>query len=193
MDRVIPQKTHLLSLFCLALGAAPLATAECASGVPVEVKGKIVNNLQASGPFSTLGVVHLKLKDIGRMKCGIVGVPAESVIPPEVGGMGFTHTISCDDNLEVELPAATLLAHSQLTLDTQGHIFNPAYCNGLDASNGVSGSFIETSHPQSVMGYSTGRGLFTGVTEGDITIEGTINCLGTIDMDFRGELCLVAL
>jgi len=161
----------------------------CSEGsVPVPVKGKITNNGQAPGAgFSTLGVVAMKVGKkphvLGKMKCGIIGVSAATTEEP----FAFTHTLSCDDSQPVDLSyfgLDTQVAHSQLTLDTHGDLFIESSCAPLP---GVQASFIEYSSPSAA---NTGRGLFTGVTEGDITIEGTINCLGSIDMDFDGYVCL---
>ena len=191
MNRTNIKNTALMPLVCLTLAAGPVAAVDCTTGVNVPVKGKILNNLQPPGAISTLGSMELKLKDIGKMTCGLLGQPAVSNIPPQVGGVAFTHTISCDDKVAVNHPLfGELTAHSQLTFDTQGQVFDIQFCNGVDATAGISASFIEVSTPQSVMGGSTGRGLFTGVTEGEITIEGNINCVGSIDMKFSGEICL---
>jgi hypothetical protein len=192
MDRTKIKNTSLMPLVCLTLAAGPVAAVECTTGVNVPVKGKITNNLQPGGAISTVGTLDIKLKDIGKMRCGLVGQPAPSGTPPADGGIGFTHTISCDDEVLVNHPYfGDLVAHSQLTLDTQGQLSNIQYCNYMDASGGVSASFVEESTPQVFMGGSTGRGLFTGVTEGKITIEGTINCVGSVDMKFHGEICLL--
>jgi hypothetical protein len=129
---------------------------------------------------------------LGKMKCGIIGVSAE---PPtdsnpydEFIPVAFTHTLSCDDSVDIYLgPELVQVAHSQLTLDTEGEITVAGFCNGVDPSGGIFGSFVEYSSPSAA---NTGRGLFTGVTEGDIIIEGTINCLGSIDMGFDGYVCL---
>jgi hypothetical protein len=51
-------------------------------------------------------------------------------------------------------------------------------------------SFHEDSTPLSIPGVgSTGRGVFTGVTEGYISIDGTASCFGSIDMKFSGYFC----
>ncbi len=174
----------------LSTAIATTASANCTSGSPVPIRGKIYNNLQPSGAFNTLGVVHLILAANNKMNCGFVGEPASPSIPPQFGGIAFTHTVSCDDIVDVFIPPfGNLMAHSQLTLDTDGTV-SVQFCNGVDATNGVFGSFEETSTPKTIMGNSTGRGLFTGVTEGEITIKGTLNCIGSVDMKFSGYLCL---
>lgn len=174
----------------LLIGSAAYAEDQCSSGFPAPVSGNISNNGQAGGGFSTLGVVALKVGEkpnvLAKMKCGIVGVEA----PAEAGTIAFTHTLSCDDKLEVDLGFGPQTVHSQLTLNTQGSLA-AQFCNGQDPSQGIFGPFTERSVPATYYGQSTGRGMFTGVTEGEIFIEGDINCLGTIDMTFKGYVCLV--
>ena len=181
---------RLLSAGAIVMCTAMPAFADCTNGILVNVRGKIVNNLQAGGAFSTLGVVHLIMDNIGKMKCGIVGESAAPQVPANQGGVGFVHTISCDDNVMLNVPGSgQMIAHSQLTLDTQG-VIAPQFCNGVDTSNGIFGTFSETSVPKTVMGNSTGRGVFTSVTEGQINIQGSVNCAGSVDMHFRGYVCL---
>ena len=169
----------------------PVSYAEfCPEGsFPVPVMGKITNNGQAPGAgFTTLGVVDLQLgkrpRKLARMKCGIIGVDAATAEEP----FAFTHTLSCDDRVPVDLSyygLGTQITHSQLTLDTHGDIFPEGSCAPLP---GNQLSFIEHSTPSA---NDTGRGLFTGVTEGELTIEGTVNCLGSIDMKFDGYICMI--
>lgn len=175
-------KKALLSLAVAALcGSGQLLAQDC-DGNRVSVKGKIFNNGQIPGSlFSTLGVVALNGGDpIGKMKCGIVGIPG-AVTDPNFP-LVFTHTISCDDagSLFPGGPAT----HSQLTFDTKGTFTQyPEYCPG---GGGISAPFIEYSAPK----VGSGRGVFTNTLGGLLTIEGTINCAGTIDMKFSGEVCL---
>ena len=173
----------------LLLGSAVYADDLCTTGYAVPVKGTIINNGQAPGSsFSTLGVVKLKLGKrpnvLARMKCGIIGVDAATEEEP----FAFTHTLSCNDNVPVDLSyygLGTQIAHSQLTLDTHGDIFVEGSCAPLP---GNELSFIEYSTPSAD---DTGRGLFTGITEGELVIEGTVNCLGSIDMAFQGYVCMI--
>lgn len=192
---IIKKMTHVVVGSSLLLGATVYADVVCIDGAtPIPVSGKITNNGQPNsgeaGTVSTLGVVAMKMGQkpgpVNRMKCGIIGVnidpitdsnPYDFNIP-----VGFTHTLSCDDNIEIY----GMVAHSQLTLDTVGEIAVAGFCNGTDPSAGIFGSFVEHSSPTLD---NTGRGIFTGVTEGEITIEGDINCLGSIDMSFAGEIC----
>lgn len=178
-----------LATSSLLISTTVYAAGECATGVPVPVSGKITNNGQAPGAgFTTLGVVALQLGERPRkpasMKCGIIGVDAATAEEP----FAFTHTLSCDDSVPVDLSyygLGTQMAHSQLTLDTYGDIFPEGSCFPLP---GNQLSFIEHSTPSAD---NTGRGLFTGVTEGELTIEGTVNCLGSIDMKFDGYVCII--
>jgi len=172
----------------LLFGAAAYTQAQCTTGYAVPVRGTIINNGQ--GPdagFSTLGVVKLKVGKrpnvLARMKCGIIGVSAATEAEP----FAFTHTLSCNDDNAVYLGPDLGLqnAHSQLTLDTFGDLTVEGSCAPI--SNGIYGSFVEYSTPSAD---NTGRGLFTGVTEGELIIEGDINCLGSIDMTFKGYICL---
>ena len=192
MDCLKLKNIALLPLACISLATGLANASECSTGTSFPVKGKIVNNLQPPGAISTLGSMKIKVGTMAKMNCGLLGQPAASTTPPLEGGIAFTHTISCDDEVPVNHPLfGEITSHSQLTLDTQGQLFDIIPCNGMDGSAGVSASFIEVSRPQSFMGGSSGRGLFTGVTEGEITIEGTINCAGAVDMKFEGQICLI--
>ena len=175
----------------LFLGAAAYANDElCTTGHPVPVRGSIINNAQniPGLDISTLGIARVKLGKrpnvLARMKCGIIGVSAATAEEP----FAFTHTLSCNDDNTVYLGPDLGLAnaHSQLTLDTHGDLTIEGSCAPVSA--GVYGSFVEYSTPSAD---NTGRGLFTGVTEGQLVIEGDINCLGSIDMKFKGYLCLI--
>jgi len=186
---IIKKMAHAVVGSSLLLGAAVYADLCTPGSVPVPVSGKITNNGQVPGAgFSTLGAVALQLGEkpgkVSRMKCGIIGVDAATAEEP----FAFTHTLSCDDNVPVDLSyygLGTQVAHSQLTLDTHGDISFEGSCAPLPGSQL---SFIEYSTPSAD---NTGRGLFTGVTEGELTIEGTVNCLGSIDMKFDGYVCMV--
>jgi len=192
---IIKKMAHAVVGSSLLLGAAAYADVVCTDGAEsIPVSGKITNNGQPNtgeaGTVSTLGVVAMKMGKkpgpVSRMKCGIIGVnidpitdtnPYDQFIP-----VGFTHTLSCDDSVEI----FGMAAHSQLTLDTEGEITFGGFCNGTDPSAGIFGSFVEYSSPTAD---NTGRGIFTGITEGEIRIEGDLNCLGSIDMIFTGDIC----
>ncbi|MBV1928046.1 MAG: hypothetical protein KUG81_00825 [Gammaproteobacteria bacterium] len=187
---IIKNIAHALLGSAFLLGASAHAQ-QCASGsVPIAVKGTIINNGQSAEEvgFSTLGVVKLKLGKrpnvLARMKCGIIGVSAATETEP----FAFTHTISCNDDNPVYLGPdfGFQNTHSQLTLDTHGDLTIAGSCAPI--SNGIYGSFVEYSTPSAD---NTGRGLFTDVTEGELVIKGDINCLGSIDMTFKGHICLI--
>lgn len=191
MNKQMIRASLKTSTLCLALCAAgPLMAQEpkgCTGDeLAVEVNGKILNNGQAmDSAFSTLGVVALKGDyPVGKMRCGIVGMPATPTNPNLP--LAFTHSISCDDAIELPIPGNPVV-HSQLAFNTQGYFHEDfAYCNGVDASAGISSSFTEFSELRA----GEGRGVFATATGGLLTIQGTISCFGTIDMKFSGEVCL---
>jgi hypothetical protein len=183
------------SLACLALESSPLLAQSCTDGQdPVLVSGKINNNIQDPRfGFTTLGVVVMKVGG-GKMKCGIIGQePMYPASGNSEGGnddaLSFIHTISCDDSV-VPAPDGVSYIHSQLTLATTGTTFNEQPCNIPGAPLPESFSFHEDSIPLSFPGVgSSGRGVFAGVTEGYISIDGTASCFGSIDMKFEGYVC----
>jgi hypothetical protein len=188
----ILEKTAVATLAAATLcGSGQLsAQAEDCDGVLTQVNGKIFNNAQApGGALSTLGVVSLNGDSpIGKMKCGIVGV-SRSADEHDLDEYGqplpllFNHTISCDD--KGTLFHGGPATHSQLTFHTKGTFTDyPQVCP--PEFGGISAPFIEYSAPIT----GSGRGIFTGTTKGLLTIKGTINCAGTIDMSFEGEICL---
>ena len=140
------------------------------------VRGKIFNN--AVQPGTTLGTVRLKLGE-KRMKCGILGQGAVG----NDGSINFVHTLVCNDKVIFPLTGDTI--HSQVTLNTTGFANVQACPEGFPPGSTV-GTFQETSVP--IPG--TGRGVFSDVERGEIQINGTINCLFTIDMSFSGAVCL---
>lgn len=147
------------------------------------VKGEILNN--AVMPGTTLGTVHLRLGDKQnglKMKCGLLGQDQSGIGDP---GITFLHTFVCDDEVPV---TAKDSIHSQLTVYTTGEGYFMTCPSPPFPPGGVSGSFEEMSTP--VPG--TGRGLFQDLEadEGLLVINGTINCLFAIDMEFEGWVCL---
>lgn len=181
-------RTALASVATVALfGSTHLMAEDCSP-----VKGKIFNSSHTPalgstelppygyvGGASTLGVVALNGgRDLGKMKCALVGVwagPGEGLEFPEVGILpNFTHTISCDD----AVPSPVGEVHSQLTFDTTGSF------TGYDEQ--VTFSFLEYSEVRA----GTGKGAFANTTGGLLEIDGTINvATGSIDMGFTGEFC----
>ncbi len=163
-------KYFLMGTTLLAIGAMANQTLAqvCAVGTQqVALKGKIFNNVTAGG--RTLGVVSLVLGDNNKssikIKCGIVGDPLLS--DPNFA-LKFTHTIVCED-------------HSQLSFATQGNITN-AFPTGLL-------SFEEFSTPILTLPKT---GLFANITTGTaLTVIGTLNTLGEVDMTFEGNACFL--
>jgi hypothetical protein len=192
MIKIALKTAALVPLAYLGFGTAISYADDCTSGYPVQVSGKISNNGQAGGAFPTLGVVAMKVEGIGKMRCGIVSedVPTDEGNPLPPGVLAFTHTISCDD--EVNVPGTSEIVHSQLTLSTVGSISNVGVCPPNYSLEGpFSFDFQEHSEPKNTAwGMSSGRGIFTGVTEGGIDIVGDASCFGTIDMKFDGHVCM---
>lgn len=175
-------RCNVLSGLVLLLGMTPALaqSVNCAADeVLVPVKGKIFNN--ALQPGTTLGTVHMTLGHRQKMKCGLLG---QGGAGPD-GSVNFIHTIVCDD--EIPHPFTGEIMHSQLTLNTSG-LGNFQACPQDYPPGAASGSFQETSTPVAGMG----RGIFTGVERGELQIEGEVNCLFTIDMKFKGGVCLKA-
>ena len=150
----------------------------------INVRGNIVNSFQvpALGGYnvpglgvSTLGVVSLNAGPLGKMKCALAGVvtATDGANPPNP--TEFDHTISCDDEVEIEGG----IVHSQLTFDTT--------IESLEYVDGCTMLFTETSVPQD----GKGLGVFYGVNDDEgLNVEGTINgCTGSIDMKFTGKVC----
>lgn len=155
----------LAAACCFMLSGA--ASAEC-----LPAKGKITNNGQMDG--STLGVVALGL-GANKYKCGIHGVPQNTPYP------SFYHTVVCDDK------AGAGQAQAQITFNTvvvsQSDV---VACEPGSPGGPYSFSFDEVSTPIP----ATGRGAFSGVTAGSISIQGHYNCQGGITMGFAGQLCM---
>ena len=125
------------------------------------VKGKIFNNLMDGG--MTQGVVALNIGD-EKVKCAIVGIP----LPPDATfSMRFIHTVVCED-------------HSEISFVTGG---NPTGVLQVCSPEFTAFSFLEVSTPDPTR---PTKGLFKGVTEGRLTIKGTVNCQLEIDMTFQG-------
>jgi len=173
----------LFTATVLALGSLSQAGAqECPEGTSAtSLKGKIYNNGVAAN--ETLGVAHLTLGQREKMKCAVHGVGG--VTP--AGEIDFFHTIVCDDSVEVLNPyiGQVETVHSQLTLHTTGTADFELCIPGVPAA-GTHGTFDETS----VAVPGTGRGIFQGVTVGALEVQGTTNCLFSIDMAFAGSACL---
>lgn len=172
-------------LASVAIGAL-FGSTQLMAEVCIPVKGKILNSShnpalggvyvedlgKTIGGVSTIGVVALNGGNpIGKLKCALVGVATGE----GAGGLpDFTHTISCDDNVDDD----SGIVHSQLTFLTTGYI------TGSDGADTI--FFTEESTPVS----GSGKGVFDGTTGGVLTIEGTINVVTkSIDMKFTGELC----
>lgn len=166
----------------LGLAGSAIAQETC-----VPVAGKIVNNFAAADGSATLGVVALEYgpkKKVVKLKCALSGVSAGAPLPGEIN---FIHSISCDD--EIPVPAGdgsgTVPVHSSIVLYTTGTTGYPEKPTQLF-------TFSEVSVPYPG---APARGLFYGVTGGQLQVEGAVykspvaSVPGSIDMKFKGEVC----
>jgi hypothetical protein len=173
----------------VAVLAASLLVGVAHSGASVAqcvpVQGKITNNFIAGG--GTLGVVAMVYGPQSRsikLKCAMVGVAQQVATPSDVH---FIHSISCDD--AIPLPAydgaGVVPVHSSIVLNSTGIMLPPQ--NDLQLF-----TFRETSVP--IVGVGA-RGLFFGVTGGQLLVEGAVykspveGVPGSIEMKFAGEAC----
>jgi len=203
MKKNTVKTTIFAALGCLALESSPLLAGDCSENtISIGVEGKIFNNAQIGG--STLGSLSLKTDTFGKMKCGIIGVPAGAA-PAEAGtipeGIAFTHTISCDDNFE---PYPGIILHSGMTLNTTGTTEEGPYCTfdsrpPSDSNPLLPGAIVAQSfsfQEKSIPMPGSGRGVFGGppgtspAAGGEIIVTGTFSCYGTIDMKFEGRVCM---
>jgi hypothetical protein len=178
----LPKVVIAAGLF-MATAVQPLAAQgiTCAEGETLTpVSGKIFNNAVQAG--TTLGTVHFTLgpaRTGKKMKCGLLGLGGSGD-----ASLNFVHTLVCDD--QVVFPTGDIV-HSQLTLTTTGTISAQPCLSPPFPPGSITGAFTETSVPNPQI---PGRGVFAGVERGVIQIQGTINCLFTIDMEFSGAVCL---
>jgi hypothetical protein len=188
------------ALASVALGALFGSTQLMANCDSVSVMGKILNSSHDPalgsiydpidnkyiGGVGTVGVVALNGGNkFGKLKCALVGVEGDSGEPPLSPQLpvlpDFTHTISCDDSVDVFNDQIFLgIEHSQLTFDTSGYFTGgDGFCTLF---------FTEHSVPR---GDGSGKGIFAGTTGGSLTIEGTLNyCTNSVDMKFTGDICV---
>jgi hypothetical protein len=152
----------------------------------VPVQGKIVNNFGLSSA-STIGVVSMVYgpKTGGvKLKCALNGTQTPGPTPADIL---FTHSISCDDAMS--MPAADgsgdVPVHSSIVMSTIGNFLPPQSPTEVVR-------FREVSVP---IAAAPKRGLFAGVTGGQIVVEGAVYKptaglpAGSIDMTFEGEVC----
>jgi hypothetical protein len=141
----------------------------------IPIRGKATNN--ALFTSHTLGIAHLQFGNLAAtlktlklpkvLGCAIMG----TTVSTDSTQFNFQHTLVCHD-------------HSELWLNTSGNMDDIQNCPG---GQGVSFSFVEISTP--VLAFPN-KGLFVGITGGEIKTEGTSNCMAEIDMDFKGYVCL---
>jgi len=189
MNKEIPTRMNSLirctavvaatAVFAVTPGAASAEERPCeAPGRLVPIAGKIVTN--SLGPADTLGTLQGILAGSKKLKCGIHG---KAFLNPDGSFGGFTHSLVCDDDALAENAADTI--HSQVvSLSRFDGLpnFNSCGIPGMDLQYGT---FREVSDPQA------GRGIFSPTGGGRLSIDGTVNCAGAVDMSFTGQVCLV--
>jgi hypothetical protein len=182
--RSLPSAAALFASLLVAVHA-PGQASQCSAGSPVPISGKIKNNFATADGTQTLGVVAMVYgpkSNAQKLKCALHGVA--------VGGsadINFLHSISCDDTIDTPILGAgpTVPVHSSIVLLTTGYVYPPQTPTQVF-------TFQETSVPWAG---APGRGLFAGVTEGQVDVTGAVYAApdgaspGSIDMKFSGYLC----
>ena len=152
------------------------------------VEGEINNNaIGFDDPVfpNTSGIAYLKVataKDGAfKLTCALSGNPT-GIYPPH--GPNFDHRIVCDDYEQSELSFDTSFIGSE-PLDPK---LETKLCRGV-----VQSYFQESAIPDSI---EPSKGLFQGVSEGEIFVDGCVN-VGSdpipdihINMKLDGYLCL---
>ena len=170
-----------IALGSLLFAAAPVQAGDepaCPADTRVAfVYGTVTNNAfvkpgTATPPvLETVGVARVVVQGKGVLRCGLHGVSSSPGT--------FIDTLVCDDTVTV--PNSTDTVHSQLITHTRFTVPPTQLC----ASGGMQGTFKEISDP------FFGRGAFSSSGGGRLYVQGTMNCAGSIDMSFYGNVCLV--
>lgn len=159
-----------------AAGSPASAQEQSCQGRLAPISGKIMTN--ALGPGDTLGTLSGTVDGKLKLKCGIQG---KAFFNPDGSFGGFTHTLVCDDSISV----FGQTVHSQVvSISRYDGAPNFASC-GIPGMDLQYGTFREISEPQS------GRGIFSPTGGGRLEVEGTVNCVGAVDMKVSGEVCVV--
>lgn len=166
--------TAAATVLALAAGAASAEELACA-GRLAPISGKIATN--AIGPGDTLGTLSGTVDGKLKLKCGIQG---KAFFNPDGTFGGFTHTLVCDDSIS----AFGQTLHSQVVAISRYDGMPDLNSCGIPGMDLQYGSFREITEPQS------GRGIFSPTGGGRLYVEGTVNCVGAVDMKVSGEVCL---
>ena len=161
------------------------ADPDCSTGSLAYLEGEINNNAVTFPGLLpvTLGVANLKLvtkKKKYKLTCALSGIPNESMDLDH----NFDHRIVCNDSEQSELSLnTTFIGNNVLDLKLERKL-----CRGT-----VQSYFQEESFPDAS---EASKGLFRGVYEGKIFVEGCVN-LGSdpapdiqINMVVDGYVCL---
>jgi hypothetical protein len=146
-------------------------------GVLTRVSGSFTNN--AISPGETLGSGSVVLADYQTMTCGLKGT---AFLSPDGALGGFVHTIVCDDEAPSESGETV---HSQVVSVSRLDGAPDFQSCGIPGVDATFGSFREISEPQS------GRGIFSPTGGGRTSVRGTINCAGSVELTFRGDVCVI--
>ena len=189
MTKFLTVAATLCFAFTGSIGQA--AQPKCTTGTLAYVDGEINNNAVAfAGPLPvTLGVAELRIATKGRgrtrkLTCALSGIPNADVGRDDQLDHQFDHRIVCDDfeQSEISLNSRFIgVAPLKPKLETK-------LCRG-----DVQSSFQEISTPDS--GEAT-KGVFRGVYEAEIFIQGCINAAPDYPQDMQinmavdGYVCL---
>ena len=162
------------------------ADPDCSTGSLAYLEGEINNNaISFPGPLPiTLGVADLKLvteNNTFNLTCALSGIPNEDTTLPH----DFDHRIVCHDSDQSELSFDTTFIGAD-PLDPK---LERKLCRGT-----VLSYFQEQSFPDAS---EASKGLFLGVEEGEIFVEGCVNSGSDptpdiqINMAVDGYVCLI--
>ncbi|MCC4114417.1 hypothetical protein LLG90_03525 [Aromatoleum toluclasticum] len=163
-----------VAALALVSGAASADVRVC-EGRLAPISGKITTN--AIGPGETLGVLAGTVDEQLKLKCGIQG---KAFFNPDGTFGGFTHTLVCGDAISV----FGQTVHSQVVAISRYDGMPDFTSCGIPGMDLQYGSFREITEPQS------GRGIFSPTGGGRLEVDGTVNCVGAVDMKISGQVCL---
>ena len=172
----------VLATISLAFAGSICQAAEpsCSTGSLAYMEGEINNNAVAFPPNQlpvTSGVANLKLVNEQKtynLTCALSGIPNEDINL----GHDFDHRIVCNDSEQSELSFNTMFIGADV-LDPK---LERKLCRGT-----VLSYFQEESVPDSE---TATKGLFRGVYEGEIFVEGCVNSGSDLPPDIQINMML---
>jgi len=175
-NNLVPSAALTLLLFNTMSAVAGDEPPCPANSTVAYVQGTVSNSAfvkPGTSGLETVGVAQMVIQGKGMMRCALHGVA--------IGQGSFIDTLVCDD--KVAVPNSTDTVHSQLI--TYTHFTVPPTQTCTSPAGAVQGSFSEISDP------FFGQGAFSSTGGGRLHVQGTINCAGSVDMSFYGNVCLV--